>query len=138
MYVVYRESLSPPVFTPECPVPEYKSRRLAYPVEVLSRRWVPGAHVINIGKAAVGTNGRGLRTRLSEYSAFGRGEPVPHRGGRSVWQLGDANDLLVAWLPTPADDPEDIEGELIRDFRLNYGKAPFANIRGPRRRTVHS
>jgi hypothetical protein len=37
-----------------------------------------------------------LRRRLTQFGQFGGGEPAGHRGGRLIWQLADADDLLVA------------------------------------------
>jgi len=135
VYVVYRAADHAPVLSPTSPVVMHKARSLSYPVEVLERRWVPGAHVVNIGKA---DSEKGLAGRLDKYSAFGQGKPVAHRGGRSVWQLEDAADLLIAWLPIQLGDPEDVEGELLDSFRALYGRPPFANVRGRRRETRSS
>lgn len=134
VYVVYRAATDAPVFKPMGPVLMHKTQALSYSVEALEDRWVTGAHVLNIGKADAE---KGLRGRLGKYSEFGQGRPVAHRGGRSVWQLADAAGLLIAWLPTPLGDPEDVEGELIDAFGAFYGRPPFANVRG-RRREVRS
>lgn len=55
-------------------------------------------------------------------------------GGRSIWQLADSNDLLVAWRANTDERTgaraRDIERELIADFKLTHGgKRPFANVR---------
>ena len=68
-------------------------------LDALGANWVPGAHVLNIGKA---NHGR-LRARLREYIGFGRGGRSRHSGGRLIWQLADSEDLLVAWRLLPLD-----------------------------------
>jgi hypothetical protein len=112
----------------------FKGRDPAVHVLLLTSAWVPGAHVLNIGKATAGTSGsRGLAKRLGEYLRFGEGAPIGHWGGRYIWQLADSQELLVAWMETPGEDPGDVEGELIADFEQAYGVRPFANRNSGRR-----
>ena len=72
-------------------------------------------------------------TRINAASAhddvagFGAGKTVGHWGGRLIWQLADADQLIVAWKETPGRVPRQVEAELIRLFRQQYGKPPFAN-----------
>jgi hypothetical protein len=80
--------------------------------------------VLYIGKADDGQ----LRTRLSAYVRFGRGGSARHSGGRLIWQLHGAEDLLVAWrVLNPECTPLDVETTLIEEFTADYGKPPFAN-----------
>ena len=47
------------------------------------------------------------------------GEPVGHRGGRLIWQLADANRLLVAWHVVTWDETaRDYERRLLALRRL--------------------
>lgn len=103
------------------------------PIEFLRGRWVEKSPVLYIGKAG-GLNQKGLegtetlRSRLSTYLNFGQGRDVGHYGGRLIWQLKNYQDLLVCWKPTPAENPREIEKDLIRRFEDIYGKRPLANI----------
>jgi hypothetical protein len=52
-----------------------------------------------------------------------------HRGGRLIWQLADAEDLLVTWRIMPLDaEPLREETRLRNLFHCAYGK--------PRSRTI--
>ena len=53
-----------------------------------------------------------------------------HRGGRLLWQLTDAQDLLVAWRVEP-DSIGMIERDLVDEFEKTYCRYPFANLRRP-------
>lgn len=131
VYIVYRESLKPLIFLGLSCGGHFKGRDPTVPIVLLQSEWVPDAHVLNIGKAALGASEkRGLKTRLTEYRQYGEGRPIGHAGGRYIWQLADASQLLVAWLPTPGQDPKFIEDLLIAGFAQHHGKRPFANLTG--------
>ena len=94
------------------------------PLAALKANWVPGAHVLYIGKADAGR----LRQRLRELEGFGRGTRHRHWGGRLIWQLHDSADLLIAWKTIPTgNSPRAIETALLAEFRAAYGQPPFAN-----------
>ena len=82
---------------------------------------MPDAAVVYIGKAG------SLSERVGSLIAFGNGHAAGHRGGRYLWQLADAEDLLVAW--RPEDEPERAEAALLDAFRAQHGVLPFANLR---------
>jgi hypothetical protein len=131
VYVVYRDSTEPPTFFDQSCGGHFKGKDPTVPVPLLQSVWADGAHVINIGKAALGASGRrGLHKRLNEYRRFGEGAPVGHWGGRYVWQLADSPALLVAWRETPDEDPRVVESRYIADFIRHYGQRPFANLSG--------
>lgn len=97
-------------------------------VDRLISNWVDGTRVIYIGQAGGGGSASTLRKRLRQYMRFGRGDCVGHWGGRFIWQLANADTLLVCWKPT-ADDPRDVERELISAFSDKFGRFPFANLK---------
>ena len=105
----------------------HKKKDPTVTVECLKRNWVKGVHVLYFGKADVGKSGRGLRKRLSEYVKYGLGQPIGHSGGRLIWQLSDAQRLLVCW--QACEMPRALEKELLRDFVAEHGALPFANLR---------
>ena len=117
IYVVMRPSATDPEIL------EFTHARAgsAYPVGDLANRWVPGAAVIYIGKAEAKVGG--LRKRLGQYARRGSS----HRGGRSIWQLADHAELLVAWALTAGVSAEDVEIRYRESFAKVYGRLPFAN-----------
>lgn len=123
VYVVYRTGNDAPVFRSRSPAGTWRGDPTVSP-EQIEANWVPGAKVLNIGKA---DHGR-LRTRLREYIDFGRGGKSRHSGGRLVWQLADSEAQLIAWriVPLPAA-AVDVEKAMIARFRVDYGVRPFAN-----------
>lgn len=101
----------------------FKGQDPAVAREDLLANWVDGAAVLYIGR------GGDLRKRLDLLARFSRGEPVGHWGGRLLWQLGDHDKLLVAWLETT--DPVNDEADLIDEFTDAHGALPFANLNRP-------
>ena len=87
----------------------------------LKANWVSGACVLYIGKAT------SLKKRLGQYMRFGKGANAGHWGGRYIWQLADADRLLVCWKPTN-EDPRTVESGYIQEFVSYYGCRPFANL----------
>lgn len=108
------------------------------PVSELENNWVGDTCVVYIGKAGgVDASGKKskstLRKRINAYLDFGTGKSVGHWGGRLIWQIKDAKDLLFCWkaIPEQEGNPVEIEKEFIADFKRQYGgKRPFANLKG--------
>ena len=107
------------------------------PVSELESNWVNNTCVVYIGKAGgVDASGKKskstLRKRINAYLDFGTGKSVGHWGGRLIWQIKDAKDLLFCWKAIPEQDgnPVEFEKELISEFKQQYGdKLPFANLK---------
>jgi hypothetical protein len=126
-YVVYRPSAEPPRFVAMGTGGRFKGRDPNVLVPMLRAKWVESAHAVYVGKAD-----RPLKERLRAYARFGAGEPVAHWGGRYIWQLADAGDLLVAWreLDGRAATALDAEREFLDAFADGHdGRLPFANLR---------
>ena len=126
VYLLLRDSRSPPVFVARSTGGWFKGRDPSVGKDVLQGAWVPSSQVLYIGKAATQT----LRKRLAQYFAFGGGRAVGHWGGRYVWHLADAQSLLVAWKVTEASAARATEKDLIAEFAAAHGKRPFANLVG--------
>ena len=108
VYLVFRNSDSQP---------EFSNNK-----ELLLDYWVENANVIYIGQAGGRASKVTLRKRLSQYIRKSK----IHKGGKSIWELEDSDDLLIAWKST-IDDPYDVETKLIEMFKSIYHKRPFAN-----------
>ncbi len=111
-------------------------------VEALRGRWIDGCAVFYIGRDAGTGIASTLRTRLELFragaapSCTGAGTSTKHQGGRYIWQLADADQLLVGWKMVLQEEPVVVEGHMIRQFRNDHGGLrPFANVCGLSTRT---
>ena len=121
VYVVRYGDPNPPKFLPKSCGGWFKDRDPSVAPDALDANWVEGAEIIYIGKAD------DLRRRIRQFADFGTGKPIGHWGGRLIWHLPNPEHLQIAWLETPGRSPLQVEGELIAQFRDEYGKPPFAN-----------
>jgi hypothetical protein len=129
IYLVIRPFAMAPEFLSESIGGHFKGNNPTLPTAALRAQWVEPAKVLYIGKAG-GLSGNGtLKSRLRQYMNFGQGQAVGHWGGRCIWQLADSSSLQICWKVTPSEDPAARESELIQDFRAQYHKRPFANLR---------
>lgn len=97
------------------------------PIPVLEEAWVKDSIIVYIGKAGSKANQRTLKDRLNEYMKFGLGKKVGHWGGRMIWQLENAGDLILCWKILPDSEPRDVEKQLIKQHIKDFGQRPFAN-----------
>lgn len=121
VYMVLRVSDQQPEFLEVGSGGHFKGKEPNVPVDVLKANWVKETPVLYIGKAT------SLRKRISQYLRFGQGKPVGHWGGRYIWQLADATQLLFCWMPVDGN-ADAVETDMICRFRERYGCRPFANL----------
>jgi hypothetical protein len=129
VYLVVRESNRPVCFLETSSGGHFKGRNPSVPVSVLRSRWLDPPKVVYIGKAGGTTVSTTIQVRLRSFMQFGSGHRCAHWGGRYIWQLCDAADLLVYWKSTPCKDPRQVERTLLQEFVQKYGQLPFANLR---------
>ncbi len=128
VYRVMRPGIAPPRFLAQGAGAWFKGKDPNVPLSRLQQEWVESALVLYIGRAGADSN-ETLRKRIDLLIRFGEGEPVGHYGGRLVWQLNDADALVICWQATYNKDPQEVKRELIQNFRmLHGGKRPFANL----------
>ena len=121
VYIIVRPVNTKPQFLAIGSGGHFKGNNPNVSLEVLKENWIDDTCVVYIGKAT------SLKTRVSAYMRFGRGSNVGHWGGRLIWQLADADSLLVCWKETK-ENPRDVEKNMIKDFRDQYGAWPYANL----------
>ncbi len=52
-----------------------------------------------------------------------------------MWQLEDAESLVVCWKPILDRNPDDVKQEMLKDFEDSHqGRLPFANIQERRKK----
>ena len=131
VYMIVRTDDSEPVFVPEGSGGHFKGKNPNVSVGKLQANWVKDTCVVYIGKAGGRSSKATLRKRIGQYIRFGSGEPVGHWGGRYIWQLEDADNLLFCWRAVKeSEDAEELESELIADFKVQHGGfRPFANLK---------
>lgn len=129
VYMVIRLSTTPPLFIYPGTGGFYKGKDPNVPISELQMNWNDNSPIIYIGKAGGLQNNTTLKSRLSLYMKFGSGKDKNHWGGRYLWQLKDADELLACWLQTD-EEPKAIEALLLKEYQhYHNGKLPFANLK---------
>jgi len=127
--LLLRESDSPPSFNKTSSGGHFKKKNPSVPIETLENNWVTDTKIVYIGKAGQLGKPPTIKQRLKQYLDFGAGIPVGHWGGRYIWQLSDAEDLIVCWKATKGNDPKLVESDLIDNFITAHSTLPFANLK---------
>jgi hypothetical protein len=129
VYLVARRSRKPVRFLAKSTGGKFKQRDPTVAEHQLRTRWLAAPVVLYVGKAGATDQATSLRARLHAYIQFGLATPCAHWGGRYIWQLADARELLVFWKVTPRVEPKAAESRLLSEFHGVYGQLPFANLR---------
>lgn len=129
LFAVLRPEGFEPRFLKKSTAGVFKKKDPSLTAAALAAEWVDAADVLYIGKAGPGSKGnRGLRRQIQEFLDFGKGKPPGHWDGRLVWQLADAQSLVIAWKELPADELNDAEARYHALFVAAHGRLPFANL----------
>ncbi len=133
VYLVLYKGIGRPEFVGTGTAGPFRGANPNVPLEQLEKCWVDGTPVLFIGKAGGTSRVTGklskdsLRSRISKFVKVGRGEKVGRWGGRYVWQIRNAGDLVICWKKMYERDPLEVQNRLLRNFETVYHKRPFAN-----------
>ncbi len=129
VYLLLRNRDLPPKFLSTGTGGYYQNKDPNVCMTRLKNEWVSDAIIVYVGKAGGKCIESDLNKRIKELLKFGKGKDVAHRGGRLVWQLYDAEQLLVCWKVLRDSEPRCVEKMLIETFKQSHGgKRPFANL----------
>jgi hypothetical protein len=128
IYIVLCASDDTPSFLISGTGGRFKGKDPNVPVDVLQGHWIQGQHILYIGKAGGSESAATLRQRVGAYLKFGRGAAIGHWGGRHIWQIANSAELIVCWKETPEHEPRDVELAMLRAFKDQNGRLPFANL----------
>lgn len=129
MFVILRPEGFEPRYLAKSTAGVFKKKNPSLSKAALADEWVADADILYIGKASPGSKGnRGLRPQIKEFVDFGRGRPPGHWDGRLIWQLADAEELLVAWKELPVEELNAALADYQARFIQTYGRLPYANL----------
>ena len=130
VYVVLYQGESTPTFLRVGTGGFFKGKDPNVSLSELEDNWVDGTSIVYIGEAGGVGSSASLQSRLKQYLRFGQGANVGHWGGRYIWQIADAKNLVVCWKPLADADPREIEHQMIEEFKASHhGLRPFANLK---------
>jgi hypothetical protein len=123
VYLILRPKTQSPDFLSIGSGGHFKYRVPNVPISDLQKNWVDDSIILYIGRS------KSLNKRIKQCMKFGQGRKIGHWGGRYIWQLKDAQDLIVCWKPTE-ENPQNLKQQLIQDFKKEHnGRRPFANLK---------
>ncbi len=96
------------------------------PAELERRCKNSGGKCLFSGKASAKSGG--LRARLRQYMRCGYAGGKNHRGGRTIWQVEQLNELRISWQICPRAN--ELERKTLQCYRQLFGVYPVANRRG--------
>ena len=101
----------------------YKGKDMIFHnIDELYDKWLQGnREILYIGYT------HGLKTRIRTLKKYSRGENVPHRGGRALWQVDKWQDIYQLYWTVTND--VGLKGRLLGFHLDDYGCLPFANDR---------
>lgn len=137
VYAIVRESMARPIFTEE---DHSKPRATIRTAVEAAERWVPDVQLLYFGKGPLRNSTShkrdGLAQRIYEFQQHGYAGGANHYGGKLIWQISSADQLLVAWKTLPDRTSDSVESGLILGFNETLGMQPYANVGSPRRGSV--
>ena len=97
-----------------------------YPIDVLCDKYMSSKEkrLLYIGKAS---GKKGLCQRIRQYVKYGWNEAVNHKGGRAIWQIINAEQLVLSY--EICEDAVSREHELLCKFQEQNHVLPLANWR---------
>lgn len=103
----------------------FRGKSLLYPKELLVQKYsaLQQNRLLYIGKAQ---RKKGLQKRILEYVKYGFGETNNHRGGRAIWQIKNAEKLMLGYRVTPT--PESMETKLLLQYKSKFGEYPPSKL----------
>lgn len=100
---------------------KWKDKQVAIHIKELKNRWIENAKILYIGKSEIN-----VQKRLLQHIKFWNGKNVSAYGGRIIGQIQNFENLEVWYLN--CDTPEKTKKILLKTFKNQYGKFPFANL----------
>ena len=117
VYAVLYEADRDPAFLDTNPAGHFKGRDPTILRGKLLSKWVRGTSIIYLGKTGTSEGRETLQKRIKTYLSFGAGRAAAHWGGRAIWQLADADELVFAWRITKATAARPLERAAQQDVR---------------------
>jgi len=128
VYCVVNPDKNQPQFINPGACGSHKNKNPNVSIETLENNYISDTQIVYIGKAGGSNLDATLRSRLSAYLGCGKNKTCSHSGGRYIWQLKNYEDLIFCWKTLLNHEPEAIEKKMLKDFSIQFGDLPFANL----------